>query len=198
MIIIGLTGGILSGKSTVAEMLEQLGAVIIDADKLGHDCYKPHTAGWDKVISAFGRGILGLNDEIDRAKLSQIVFEDAEALQTLNDAMHPIIRKSVEERIKHFAEQGVDVMVIEAPVFLEAGWGDLADQIWVTTAPEEVAAKRFSKRTGFTEYEAKRRIRSQMSNEERIKYADRVIDTNRSIEQTEYDVQKLWDEFKPQ
>jgi dephospho-CoA kinase len=195
MIVIGLTGGILSGKSTVSDMLERLGAVTIDADKVGHDCYEPDTEGWHKVIAAFGRDILGSSDEIDRAKLSQIVFKDDDALQKLNDIMHPIIRKSVEEKIKHFAEQGVDAVVVEAPVFLEAGWDDLVDQLWVTAVPEDVAAKRFSKRAGLTKQEAKRRIRSQISDEERIKHANRVIDTSRSIEQTKSDVQKLWNEL---
>lgn len=196
MIVIGLTGGILSGKSTVARMLEQLGAYVIDADKVGHECYKPHTEGWDKVVAAFGRDILGTGDEIDRAKLSQVVFEDAIALHNLGTIMHPIIRKAVEEKIRSFAGQGANVVVVEAPVFVEAGWGDLVDQIWVTAVPEEVAARRFSKRSGLTEDEAKRRIKSQLSNEERIKHADRVIDTSRSIEQTKSDVQKLWHELK--
>jgi dephospho-CoA kinase len=111
--------------------------------------------------------------------------------------MHPIIRKRVEEKIEQFVKQGADVAVVEAPVFLEAGWSDLVDQIWVTAVPEEVAAKRFSKRSGLTEQEAKRRIKSQMSNEERIKHADRVIDNNRSIEQTKSDVLKLWNDLKP-
>lgn len=196
MIVIGLTGGILSGKSTVAEMLQDLGAAVIDADKVGHECYRPYTEGWEKVVAAFGKGILGTDDEIDRAKLSQIVFGNADALHKLNDIMHPIIRKSVEEKIKQFAGQGSDVVVVEAPVFIEAGWADLVDQIWVTAVPEEVAAKRFSKRSGLTEQEAVRRIKSQMTNDERVKHADRVIDTNRSIEQTKSDVQKLWRELK--
>jgi len=196
MIIIGLTGGILSGKSTVAGMLEGLGAAVIDADKVGHECYRPHTEGWDKVIAVFGKDILGAGDEIDRAKLSQLVFEDATALHKLNNIMHPIIRKSVENEIQQFAEQGADVVVVEAPVFLEAGWDDLVDQIWVTAVPEEMAAQRFSERSGLSEQEAIRRIKAQMSNQERIKHADRVIDTSRSIEQTKSDVQKLWDEFK--
>jgi len=196
MIVIGLTGGILSGKSTVAGMLGELGAYVIDADKVGHECYKPHTEGWDKVVAAFGKDILGAGDEVDRAKFSQIVFEDADALHNLGAIMHPIIRKAVEEKIKSCAGQGANVVVVEAPVFVEAGWGDLVGQIWVTAVPEEVAVKRFSERKGLSEDEAVRRIKSQMSNEERIKHADRVIDTSRSIEQTKSDVQKLWYELK--
>ena len=195
MIVIGLTGGILSGKSTVAGMLQRLGAAVIDADKVGHECYKPHTEGWEKVVAAFGKDVLGTDGEIDRAKLSQIVFEDAGALHNLNNIMHPIIRKAVEEKIEKFAEQGSDVVVVEAPVFVEAGWDDLVDQIWVTAVPEDVAVKRFSERSGLSELEAVRRIESQMSNEERIKHANRVIDTSHSIEQTKSDVQKLWNEL---
>ncbi|MFC1979152.1 dephospho-CoA kinase, partial [Chloroflexota bacterium] len=179
MIIIGLTGGILSGKSTVAAMLEELGAYVIDADKVGHECYKPHTEGWDKVVAAFGRGILGAGDEIDRARLSQVVFEDAGALHNLDAIMHPIIRKAVEGKIKSFAGQGANVVVVEAPVFVEAGWGDLVDQIWVTAVPEDVAARRFSERSGLSQQDVVRRIKSQLPNEERIKHADRLIDTSR-------------------
>ena len=118
MIIIGLTGGILSGKSTVARMLEELGAYVIDADKVGHECYKPHTEGWDKVVAAFGRDILGAGDEVDRVKLSQVVFEDGDALHKINAIMHPIIRKSIENEIEELKGQGSDVVIIEAPVFV--------------------------------------------------------------------------------
>ena len=196
MIVIGLTGGILSGKSTVAGMLQDLGATVIDADKVGHECYKPRTEGWEKVVATFGKDILGAGDEIDRASLSQVVFKDADALHNLNNIMHPIIRKAVEEKIKSCTGQGANVVVVEAPVFVEAGWGDLVGQIWVTAVPEDMAAKRFSQRSGLSEDEAVRRIKSQMSNEERIKHADRVIDTSRSIEQTKSDVQELWNELK--
>lgn len=196
MIVIGLTGGILSGKSTVASILEGLGAAIIDADKVGHDCYRPHTEGWDKVVAAFGKDIMTSSDEIDRTKLSKIVFNNAAALHKLNDIMHPIIRRAVEEKIRQFEGQGKDVVVVEAPVFIEAGWADLADQLWVTSVPEDIAVKRFSERSSLLEQEAKRRIKSQLSNDERIKYADHVIDTSCSIEQTKADVQKLWNELK--
>jgi len=195
MIIIGLTGGILSGKSTVAGMLEELGVAVIDADKVGHECYRPHTEGWDKVVTAFGKDILGGGDEIDRAKLSQIVFEDADALHKLNAIMHPIIREAVKKKIEQYAGQGGNAVVVEAPVFIEASWDDLVDQIWVTAVPEDMAAKRYSNRSGLSKEDAVRRIKSQMSNEERITHADYVIDTSRSIEQTKSDVQKLWDEL---
>jgi len=196
MVVIGLTGGILSGKSTVAKMLEQLGAAVIDADKVGHECYKPNTDGWEKVVAAFGKDVLGTDDGIDRARLSQIVFEDDVALHNLNSIMHPIIRKSIEKEIEELKGQGSDVVIIEAPVFVEAGWGDLVYQVWVTAVPEVVAAKRFSESSGLSQREAERRIKSQLSNEERIKHADRIIDTSRNIEQTKSDVRKLWHELK--
>ena len=192
MIVIGLTGGILSGKSTVARMLADLGAAVIDADKVGHDCYRSGTEGWEKVVAEFGKGILGPDNEIDRAKLSAVVFDSDNALHKLNSIMHPIIRRSVEQKIGQYADKGTDVVVVEAPVLLEAGWTDLFHRIWVTAVPEEVAARRFAQRSGLSEQEAERRIKSQMSSEERIRHADDVINTSGSIEQTKADVEKLW------
>ena len=195
MIVIGLTGGILSGKSTVARMLADLGAAVIDADKVGHDCYRSGTEGWEKVVAEFGKGILGPDNEIDRAKLSAVVFGDDGTLHKLNSIMHPIIRKAVEDRIERFAGQGKEVVVVEAPVFIEAGWNDMVDQLWVASVPEDVAAKRFSERSGLSKAEAERRVKSQLSNQERLKHADRVIDTSGSIEQTNANVQQLWNEL---
>jgi len=99
MIIIGLTGGIASGKSAVSQMLSELGAVVIDADKVGHEAFRPHSDAWRKVVSAFGSGIVGQNDEIDRGKLADIVFNDPKALDQLNRIMHPLMYRVVEQRI---------------------------------------------------------------------------------------------------
>ena len=186
----------MSGKSTVARMLSDLGAAVIDADKVGHECYRSGTEGWEKVVAAFGKEILGSDNEMDRAKLSAVVFGDDGTLHKLNYVMHPIIRKSVEEKIGQFEDEGVGVVVVEAPVLLEAGWSDLFDRIWVTAVPEEIAVNRFSQRSGLSRQEAARRIKSQMSSKERIKHADSVIDTSRSIGQTRADVEKLWAELK--
>ncbi|MCK5641646.1 MAG: dephospho-CoA kinase, partial [Gammaproteobacteria bacterium] len=105
MIVIGLTGGIASGKSTVSQMLSELGATVIDADKVGHEAFRPHSDAWRDLVATFGSGILGQNEEIDRGKLADIVFNDPKALEQLNRIMHPLMYRVVEQRIEALRRQ---------------------------------------------------------------------------------------------
>ena len=196
MIVIDLTGGILSGKSTVAQMLSELGAAIIDADKIGHEAYRPHTEVWQEVVSAFGTRILGENDEINSAKLAQIVFNDPEALKRLNEIMHPRMHRTVKERIDQLKKQGVDIIILEAAVLLEANWTDLVDEVWVTAAPEAVVIQRLQGRGGLTDAQLVSCIHSQMSVKERLKRADQVINTDCSLAETKSRVEELWSKHK--
>ena len=122
MLTIGLTGGIGTGKSVVANLLVQQGASIIDADRLGHEAYTPHSEAWEAVVAAFGTGILTSEGEIDRRKLGGIVFADETQLERLNGIMHPLMAKMVEHRKAAFDAGGVAVTVVEAAVLFEAGW----------------------------------------------------------------------------
>jgi len=192
MIVIGLTGGILTGKSTVSEMLAQRGAVIIDADKIGHEAYKPHTETWQQVIETFGREILRENGEIDRKKLGEIVFNNPQALARLNEIMHPQMHSMMREEIERLRGEGVEMVVLEAAVLIEANWTDLVDEVWVTVAPEETAVKRLQNRGGLTKDEARARIGSQLSFEERAKHADVIIDTDCELAEVEAKVEELW------
>ena len=192
MIIIGLTGGILTGKSTVSKMLAEKGAVIIDSDKIGHEAYQPQTRAWREVVDAFGNGILGESGEIDRKRLAEIVFNDREALARLNSIMHPQIQSMVTEKIERLRGEGVDLVVLEAPLLIEANWTSIVDEVWVTVAPEETAIKRLQNRGGLTEEQARARIRSQLSAEERAKHADVIIDTNCELSEVRAKVYDLW------
>ncbi len=192
MIVIGLTGGILTGKSTVSEILAQRGAVIIDADKIGHEAYRPQTKVWQEVVDAFGTGILKQNGEIDRKKLGGIVFNDPKALARLNEIMHPEMHAMMKEEIDRLRSEGVDVAVLEAAVLIEANWTDLVDEVWVTVAPEETAVKRLQNRGGLSEEQARARIRSQLSSEERAKHADVIINTNCDLAEVRAKVEELW------
>ncbi|TET39807.1 MAG: dephospho-CoA kinase [Dehalococcoidia bacterium] len=192
MIVIGLTGGILTGKSTVSEMLAQRGAVIIDADKIGHEAYEPHTETWQQVIETFGREILKENGEIDRKKLGEIVFSNPQALARLNEIMHPQMHSMMREEIERLRGEGVEVVVLEAAVLIEANWTDLVDEVWVTIAPEATAIQRLRNRTGLSEDQARARIRSQLSSEERAKHADVIIDTDCELAEVEANVEELW------
>jgi len=197
MIVVGLTGGILTGKSTVSEMLGERGAVIIDADKIGHKAYLPHTQVWQEVVDAFGSCILEEGNEIDRKKLAGIVFNDPEALARLNSIMHPRMHAMIREEIERLRGEGVDSVVLEAAILIEANWTDLVDEVWVTAAPEETAVKRLKDRGGLTEEQARARIRSQLTAEERAKHADVIIDTNCELAEVRAKVEELWHRLQP-
>ncbi len=192
MFVIGLIGGIGSGKSSVSEILKSLGVDVIDADKVGHEAYTPDSEGWRKVISVFGQDIVGPDKQIDRKKLGSIVFSDPNEMDKLNKLMHPIIHDLVKEKIKNFSDQGVDVVILEAAILIEANWQDLTDEIWLAKANQEVVIERVQLRNNFTREEIIKRIQSQMSNDEREKHADVVIDNDGTIEQLQEKVKTLW------
>jgi dephospho-CoA kinase len=192
MIVIGLTGGIASGKSTVARMLSELGAVVIDADKVGHEVLRPHTEAWRKVVAAFGRDILGLNEEIDRSKLSQLVFNDPRALQRLSRIMHPLMHEMVRQKIEALRHQGAGVVVLEAALLIEAGWTDLVDRVWVTITPESAVVNRLVSQKGFTEEQAAARIKAQTPIARRAKNAAVVIENDSDMNTLRQKVEALW------
>lgn len=196
MIVIGLTGGIASGKSAVSQMLSELGAVVIDADKVGHEAFRPHSDAWREVVSAFGSGILGQNEEIDRGKLADIVFNDPKALEQLNRIMHPLMYQIVKRRIEALRRQQVGVVVLEAALLIEANWTGLVDQVWVTVAPEADVIDRLRSQKGFTEEQARARINSQMSIAERSKCADVVIENDSDLDTLRARVEGLWQKIR--
>ena len=193
MKVIGLTGGIGSGKSTVSQFLAELGAVIIDADRVGHEAFKPDTELWREVVAAFGRQVLTPNGDIDRKKLGKIVFGNAELLSRLNQIMHPRMYDMVKIQLEEYRRRGVEVVVLEAPLLLEAGWTSLVDEVWVTVASESTVLKRLQERVGLSKEESLARIRSQLSSEERIKRADVVINTDCSLDELKARVRELWE-----
>jgi len=190
--VIGLTGGIGSGKSTVSQYLKKLGAVIIDADKVGHEAFQPGTDTWREVVAAFGRDILTPNGEIDRKKLGAIVFNNPQALGQLNRIMHPKMRDMMKAQIDEHRRQGVAVVVLEAAILIEANWTPLVDEVWVTRATEAAVLERLKKQRGLAEEQTLARIRSQLSDEERLKHADVVITNEGNLEEIEAKIRELW------
>jgi dephospho-CoA kinase len=195
MKIIGLTGGIGSGKSTVARLLEEMGAVIVDLDKVGHEALKQKEAR-EKLVSEFGEGILNNGGDIDRARLGAIVFNDSKALSRLNRIVHPIIDDIVKTKVAGYLREGVEVVVLEAAAMLDAGRSSQVDEVWVTIAPESVVLERLAGRTGYSEAEAKARIKSQMTGEERVKQADVVIDTDCTLDELKTRVTAEWNRLR--
>ena len=195
MKVIGLTGGIGSGKSTVAGFLAELGAVVIDADKTGHEVLETDSSARQQIMAAFGQQVFAPEDRIDRKKLGDIVFKNRDARSRLNRIMHPRIYRMVKARLEQYREQGVDVVVIEAPLLLEAGWATLVDNVWVTTAAEATILKRLEQYISLSRDDVMARIRSQLPGKERVKLANVVINTDCSLDELKVKVGTLWQEL---
>ena len=191
--IIGLTGGIASGKSTVAQQLGQLGAHVIDADKLGHNAYVSGSEAFDLVVSVFGGDTVGSDGEIDRKVLGSKVFGNAESLKKLTDIVWPAIKQMATQEILYVKEQRPEqVIVLEAAVLFEAGWEDIVDEVWSTIVDREVAIERASNRDGTDRSQVEARIDAQISNEERKEKADRLIDNSGSEADLQAQVKQIW------
>lgn len=195
MKVIGLSGGIGSGKSTVAGFLEELGAVVLDLDKTGHEVLRDDAVR-QRLTSEFGSVILDDKGEINRSRLGEKVFNDRDALLRLNAIVHPAIDAVIKQRIADYQRRGVKVVVLEAAAMLEAGRDWQVDEIWVTIAPEAVILKRLAQRSGYSLAEAKARIGSQMTNEDRIRQADVVINNDGIIEQVRNRVKAEWEKLQ--
>jgi len=193
MLVIGLTGSIGTGKSEVAHLLESLGAVLINADQVGHEAYAPNTESWREVIEAFGRDILQPNDEIDRRKLGAVVFADPQQMAILNSIMHPRIAGMVGERIEKLRDQGTEVVVVEAALLFEAKWDYLVDEVWTTDAPVATVIQRLRDRNGLQEEEVRKRIDSQRDREERLARSHLVLDNSGDVAALEQTVKSVWE-----
>lgn len=195
MFVIGLTGGIASGKSTATSTLQELGATILNADLVGHEAYRPGMDAWKDIVASWGEDVLvPETKEVDRRKLGAIVFGSPDALQTLNRIMWPRMYVIMGEKLEGLRKQGVAVAVLEGAVLIEANWTPLVNEVWLTVASEEAVIQRLAGRNNLTREQALARIRSQITNEERVKRSQVVIDTNCTIPEVQDKVRKLWKE----
>ena len=194
MFVIGLTGGIGTGKTQVSDILASLGAAVINADQVGHEAYLPNTRTWQDIVDAFGRGVLSESGEIDRKKLGGIVFSDPDDLERLNAITHPRIFEMIQDRIRDLDREGASVVVVEAALLIEANWTSLADQVWVVTSEEEDVVAHLVARNQLTEESIKARIASQMPQAERVKHAGVIISNHGDLGQLRSRVQAAWRE----
>jgi len=192
MRIVGLTGGIASGKSTVAGLLETLGACIIDADKLAREVVKPGNPAWQEIIDWFGPDILLPDDSLNRERLAQIVFGDSQARAKLEAITHPEIRRRVEQALAAAKDRGVKVVVLDIPLLFEVGWTELIDEIWVVYVDQDTQVERLMDRDGVTREAALMRIHSQMCLEEKARLAKVVVDNSKDVETTKKQVEAAW------
>ena len=194
-LIVGLTGGIVGGKSTVALMFKDLGAKIVDADKLGHSVILPHRPAWEKITRLYGKDILRNDLTIDRKQLSKIVFTNQTLLKKLNEITHPEIIKLIKKEInlaKNKTYSQEKVLIIDAALIYEAKIDRLMDKIIVVYIDEDEQVKRLIRRNNLSKEEALHRIKSQMSTKEKVKMADYIIDNSSSLDKTKKQVEKIW------
>jgi dephospho-CoA kinase len=195
MLIIGLTGGIASGKSVVARMLQQLGCAVIEADLVAHELLKSSNPVSQKIIAEFGREILDANDEIDRGKLGEIVFADPQKLSRLNALTHPQVLQQIAIQLADLAKQGVNIAVVVAALHVETGYYKTFDRLAVAWCTREQQLARLMNR-GCSREQAERRISSQLPLDEKRALADDVIDCSQTIEHTQQQVRELFARWK--
>jgi len=194
--VIGLTGGIASGKSTVTSFFRERGIPVIDADILGHRTYDPGTETYQKVVETFGPEVVAPDGTIDRKVLGSKVFGKPDELKKLTDIVWPGIRRLASEQLAEFEAAGNDIVVLEAAVLLEAGWEDLVDEIWVVVVDPEIAVQRLAARNGLDPDAARARIASQLTNEERIARGGVIIENNGTLEELNARIQQAWDSLQ--
>ena len=197
MLILGLTGGIACGKSTVARIFESLGAEVIDADEIAHEVMRPGTSAWKRLVDCFGKGILNKDLSVNRTELGKIVFASARKRQKLEEIVHPAAIKTIKKKIKELSTVNcqLSTVVVDAPLLIEAGLISLINKLVVVSAWRRTQMRRL-KESGLEESEAAKRIDSQMPLEKKIKLADYVIRNNGSLRETEKQVKRVWKEIK--
>ncbi len=192
MLVIGLTGGIGCGKTTVASILRDLGARVVDADEVAREVLAVGSPVLAQVAARFGREVLREDGSLDRQRLADIVFRDRQALADLNAITHPPIIALIRERIREARGEGVRVLVVDAPLLLEAGMGAMVDEVWVVTCSREQQIERLCRRTGMSPREAEERLRAQMPLEEKARLAHRIISNQGSLVDLRARLKELW------
>lgn len=192
-IVIGLTGGIASGKKIVARILKELGAYIINADEVYTDLIRKGKSLHKRLVKCFGQRILDNHQDIDRSKLAKIVFNSQKALKKLNQLTHPEIIRQIQIKVKNTKKK---VIVIVAPLLIESGRLDLVDYVWVVWLNKSEQINRLTKRSNISRKEANLRINAQFSLKKKLSFADVVIDNTGSVKETKAQVIKIWKQMQ--
>lgn len=196
MFIVGLTGGIATGKSTVSKIFKDLGCQVVDADQIAREVVKPHQQAWKALVKNFGREILLPDDEIDREKLGKIVFGDGTKRHLLNKSTHPAIYRSIWWKLVKCFLTGEKFVILDLPLLYESGAAlFLMKEVIVVYCDQTTQLKRLMERNNFTQSDAEQRVNAQMSLDEKCKRASYVIDNSSNRETTEEQVKRLYEKF---
>ncbi len=193
MLIVALTGGIATGKSVVANILEDLGCYIHHADKISHELTEPEKPAWKKIVAHFGGIILNKDKTINRSRLGKIIFSDKKEQVFLNELIHPLVLKKKKETIGKLEEEGrYNIFVSEAALTVEAGFIDLFDKVIVVYCARDIQIKRLMERDRINRKEALQKLKSQMTPEEKLKHADYIIDTSETLQDTVEQTERIY------
>ncbi|MGD8535411.1 MAG: dephospho-CoA kinase [Candidatus Aminicenantes bacterium] len=193
MLIVALTGGIATGKSVVADILEELGCYIHRADRIAHELIEPEKPAWKKAVDHFGEKILNKDKTINRSRLGKIVFSDKKEQAFLNELIHPLVLKKKKETIKKLEEEGsTNIFVSEAALTIEAGFTDFFDKIIVVYCPRDIQINRLMERDRISRKEVLKKLKSQLTPEEKLKHADYIIDTSETIQSTVEQTERIY------
>lgn len=190
--VIGLTGGIATGKSSVALFFTEHGVPVIDADQLARAVVQPGSAALKRIISLFGREVVTHDGELDRKRLGALIFQDREKRCQLEGILHPEIKKKAEERIAQAAEAGHQRVIYMAPLLVEAGASNRVDAVWVVTVRPEIQLERLMRRDGISREQAQCMIDSQMPLSEKVRYGSVVIDNSGTEAETRVMLENVW------
>ncbi len=193
--IVGITGGLGSGKTTVCDFLRQGRAPVISADEISRCLMRPGHPIYDRTVEEFGADVLDADGQLDRRLLGERVFSDAEARRRLNEITHPAIVDEMWRQVSRAKGQGAQVVVLDVPLLYEAGLEAMCDEVWVVWCRPEQQVRRVVQRDGLSEDEARRRLEAQMPLEQKVQRADRVIDNSGSKESLVAQVEEAWDRW---
>ncbi len=193
MLVIGLTGGIGTGKSEVSHILRDLGAVVIESDKVAHQSYEPGTKAHGLIVNLFGEDVLDGSGFIDRKSLGKIVFADTARRLELEKIVWPATRELTLALLEKETVHRTRVVVVEVPKLFESGWDKVADVVWTVEAPQRVVSQRVERRSGMSESDTKARVAAQLTRQERVDRADIVIENDATLEDLRNQISKLWE-----
>lgn len=196
MLVIGLTGNIGSGKSSVARLLSNMGAQVIDTDQIARDVVAPGTPGFKEITAQFGASVLNPDGTLNRSQMAQIVFNDPTALKHLNAIVHPKIKLEVIKAIDNYRKNNpAPLLVIEAPLLIETGMHQLVSEVWLVTIDSKTQLNRIINRDQVTKEQVQQRLAAQMPQEDKLPYANKIITNNGTPDETLQQVQQIWSDY---